>query len=55
MINTIHTYKFNYKNTTNKFQFNIFSKMKIKVKFIWHIKKLETYISMLLKHDTFNF
>ena len=27
MINTIHTYKFNYKNTTNKFQFNIFSKI----------------------------
>ena len=49
MINTIHTYKFNYKNTTNKFQFNIFSKIKIKVKFIWHTKKFRDIYIYVIK------
>ena len=55
MINIIHTYiYFNYKNTTNKFQF----KIKIEVEFIWHIQNLETYLYILLtqnRHKIFYF
>lgn len=34
---------------TNKFQFNILSKINMEVEFILHTKNLDTFLSILLK------
>ena len=51
MINIIDTYKLNYNNRKNILIFS--SKIDIKLDFFWHIKNLETNLSILLNKRTF--